>query len=106
MILNGYSVKNYQFTNHQIVTDIFDVKKNLIASFFSSYEETLCKVDYSNRLIYIHKGWNRSTTTKKWLNKFLSLTGYGSEYIGFEFTGKQKEIGKNNDVFSIILLDN
>lgn len=93
-------VKSYNLTNNQIVTEVKTVSDKTLAYFFSSYDSTICKLDTINNVIYVHKNWNFSVTTKKWFNKFLSVIL--EEEIKFE---EQKEIKTKNNIFTVIMLD-
>lgn len=100
MELKNITVKSHNLTNNQIVTEIRTISNKTLAYFFSSYDSTICKLDIVNNVIYVHKNWNFSVTTKKWFNKFLSIVL--NEEI--KFTG-QTEIKTKNNTFTVIMLD-
>ncbi len=99
--LKSVTVVSYNLTNNQIVTKLKKIGGEAVAYFFSSYNATICKVDLVNNIIYIHKNWNYSTTTKKWFNIFLSIV-LDNEKIKFE--GREKIKTKNN-IFTVIMVD-
>lgn len=98
MDFKNITVKSYNLTNNQIVTEIKTVGNKTLAYFFSSYDSTICKLDIVNNVIYVYKNWNYSTTTTKWFNKFLSVVL--EEEVKFK---KQKEIKAKK--FTVIMLD-
>lgn len=100
MDFKNITVKSYNLTNNQIVTEIKTIGNKTLAYFFSSYNSTICKLDIINNVIYIHKNWNYSKTTTKWFNKFLSVVL--DEEINFK---GQKEIKTKNNTFAIIMFD-
>lgn len=100
MDFKNITVKSHNLTNNQIVTEIKTVSDKTLAYFFSSYDDTICKLDIINNVVYVHKNWNRSITTEKWFNKFLSVIL--DEEINFE---EQKEIKTKNNIFTVIILD-
>lgn len=100
MDFKNITVKSYNLTSNQIVTQVKTVANKTLAYFFSSYDSTICKLDIINNVIYVHKNWNYSTTTTKWFNKFLSIVL--EEEI--KFTG-QTEIKTKNNIFTVIMLD-
>lgn len=100
MDFKNITVKSYNLTNNQIVTEVKTVGDKTLAYFFSSYDFTICKLDIINNVIYVHENWNCSTTTTKWFNKFLSVIL--EEEIEFK---EQKEIKTKNNIFTVIMLD-
>lgn len=100
MDFKNITVKSHNLTNNQIVTEVKTISNKTLAYFFSSYDSTICKLDIVNNVIYVHKSWNFSVTTKKWFNKFLSIVL--NEEI--KFTG-QTEIKTKNNTFTVIMLD-
>lgn len=101
MDFKNITVKSYNLTNNQIVTEIkTTIGDKTLAYFFSSYDSTICKLDIINNVIYVHKNWNYSKTTTKWFNKFLSIVL--KEEVKFK---KQKEIKTKNNTFAVIMLD-
>lgn len=105
MDFKNIAVKSHNLTNNQIVTvmeikTVGDKKEKILAYFFSSYGDTICKIDVMNNIIYVHKCWKRSVTTAKWFNKFLS--DVLNEKINFE---EQKEIEVKSNIFTVIMLD-
>lgn len=100
MDFKNITVKSYNLTNNQIVTEIKTIDDKTLAYFFSSYDSTICKLDIVNNVIYVYKNWNYSRTTIKWLNKFLSIVL--EEEVKFK---KQREIKIKNNTFTIIMLD-
>ena len=100
MDFKNITVKSYNLTNNQIVTEIKTIGNKTLAYFFSSYDSTICKLDIISNVIYVHKNWNRSVTTTKWFNKFLSVIL--NKEIKFE---EQKEIEVKNNIFTVIMLD-
>ena len=100
MELKSVTVVSYNLTNNQIVTKLKKIGGEAVAYFFSSYNATICKVDLVNNIIYVHKNWNYSRTTKKWFNNFLSIVL--DEKIKFE---EQEKIKIKNNIFSFIMLD-
>lgn len=104
MDFKNIKVKSYNLTNNQIVTLILNYNNEVLAYFFSSYGITICKIDWLNNIIYVHKEWNYSTTTAKWFNKFISIAVFKDESAGFNFNN-QTEIKTKYKSFNVILLN-
>ena len=100
MDFKNITVKSYNLTNNQIVTEIKTIGNKTLAYFFSSYDFTICKLDIVNNVIYVYKNWEYSRTTTKWFNKFLSVAL--EEEVEFK---EQKEIKTKNNTFTVIMLD-